>query len=248
MLPILITGSTQEDRLAKAKSIISGYKLPVASFNNHPDVLIINPKPSIKIIQVRQLQTFLSRKPYQAAIKVVIVAEAEKLTLAAQNCFLKTLEEPPSKSLIILGSQIPEQLLPTIISRCQIISLIPKDEIKLEPSLITNHKSLAATGQALITKLIKSSLGQRLLLIEPYEKSREEAIKFCEEMIVSLRKILINQELASPKIKPNFTRQQLLLMLKSLQLTLNLIKANVNVKLCLDNLVLNLPKDNEKVI
>lgn len=245
----LITGSTHDERLEKAKKIVTSYKpstrafgpsscrraqaegLQVTSLENHPDILLVNPAPSVGISQVRQLQKFLSRKPHQAKIKTVILPEAEKLTLPAQNAFLKTLEEPPAHSIIILCSQSKENLLPTIISRCQIIQLATKIE-KIDKSLIIYYSLL-------ITKLLNSKVGERLKLIEPYEKTREEAIKFCQEMILVLREILINDKV-NKKANLQLTTDNLQLIITSLQQTLNLLKANVNVKLCLDNFVLGL--------
>lgn len=221
----LIVGANFQTRLNHIEVLIKPYQLSLKQF--HPDLLIIEAKPSATINQIRQIQQFLSRKPYQAKIKVVIIPEAQKITLPAQNAFLKTLEEPPANSLIILCCQNQEQLIPTIISRCQIIALIAKSDIEIDRSLIT-HCSL------LITQFLKAGIGERLKLIEPYEKTREEAIKFCEDMIIVLRENLLkNNLLISPR--------QLTTILKSLQKSLIYLKANVNIKLVLDNFVIALP-------
>lgn len=258
MNSFLITGGDQQERLNKAKALISNFAGRVLLENN-PDLLIVKPDPSksllrggrmhssdggttsIGIKQVRALQKFLCRKPYQAKAKVVLIPEAEKLTLPAQNCFLKTLEEPPENSLIFLCCPYQDQLLPTIISRCQLIKLIPKSQIKISKSLITNYQSL-------ITKIAKASPGQRLKLIEPYTKSREEAIKFCQEMIVVLREVMM---LKAPRIrqladykntnKNNSSEVEEFRLIASFQKTLSLLQSNINVKLALENLVLNLP-------
>jgi DNA polymerase III gamma/tau subunit len=115
----LITATNYEERIEKAKKLV-GFWEP------HPDFLLIQAHPSISINDIRQIQKFLSRRPYQAKIKAVVLAEAELMTIPAQNAFLKTLEEPPANSLIVLGSQNQDQLLATIISRCQIINLKSK--------------------------------------------------------------------------------------------------------------------------
>jgi len=226
----LIVGGTNQERLNRAKAQISNFKFPISNFENNPDLLMVQPELSISIKQIRELQKFLSRKPYQAEIKVVIMPEAEKMTLPAQNSFLKTLEEPPENSLIILCCPNKDQLLSTIISRCQLIKLPPKSEIKLDKSLITNYSLL-------ITKILKSGAGKRLQLIEPYTKNREEAIKFCQEMIFVLRHklLLLSKKKSSDLLITNYS-----LLITQLQKAIGLLQANVNVKLSLENLALTL--------
>lgn len=74
---------------------------------------------SISIEEVRNAQRSLFYTPVEGKVKVLIVQDPEKMSLEAENCFLKTLEEPPKNSLLIFLSSEPEKLLPTIISRCQ---------------------------------------------------------------------------------------------------------------------------------
>ncbi|MFH1657562.1 MAG: DNA polymerase III subunit delta' [bacterium] len=106
----------------------------------HPDLSIIetetptenSSKKEIKITQIKKLQRELSLSPYQAKIKTVIVDEAENMNSEAQNCFLKTLEEPKGETILILIVEHPETLLPTILSRVEKIkfSSLPKKEIE----------------------------------------------------------------------------------------------------------------------
>ena len=74
---------------------------------------------SISIEEVRNAQRNLFYTPVEGKVKVLIVQEPEKMSIEAENCFLKTLEEPPKNSLLIFLSSEPEKLLPTIVSRCQ---------------------------------------------------------------------------------------------------------------------------------
>ncbi len=87
----------------------------------HPDVVLIEPgdNGSIKIEEVRHLQEKIAYKPFEGRVKVWIIDQAEKLTPQAANCLLKTLEEPPEHSLLILIASQASALLPTVISRCQ---------------------------------------------------------------------------------------------------------------------------------
>ncbi|MFC1698702.1 DNA polymerase III subunit delta', partial [Candidatus Omnitrophota bacterium] len=101
---------------------------------NHPDVFWIEPNKSnkISIDEIRGLQREIALKPFEGRCKVFTILQAQCLTEQAANSLLKTLEEPPGSSLIILTVTDLNQLLPTIISRCQIIklSLISQEELK----------------------------------------------------------------------------------------------------------------------
>ncbi len=93
----------------------------------HPDFFLLEPEKSspagrnafIKVEEIRELQKKLAYMPYEANTKVAIIDGAETMNLQAANTLLKTLEEPPSATIIILISSNPYQLLPTIVSRCQ---------------------------------------------------------------------------------------------------------------------------------
>ncbi|MBF0591867.1 MAG: DNA polymerase III subunit [Nitrospirae bacterium] len=92
----------------------------------HPDMRIITAEEGmIKIEQIREIEDFLSLTPIEWRAKVLIVDDADRLNLAAANAFLKTLEEPPAGSVIILLSAFEESLLDTIRSRCVIINFTP---------------------------------------------------------------------------------------------------------------------------
>lgn len=92
----------------------------------HPDVFFLEPQtgPSsreaaIKIDEIRELQKKLGFLPYEGRAKVVIIDGADRINPQAANAFLKTLEEPPTDTVIILITSNPQQLLPTVASRCQ---------------------------------------------------------------------------------------------------------------------------------
>ena len=79
----------------------------------------------IKIEAIRELQRKLAFLPYEAKVKVAIINNADLMNLQASNSFLKTLEEPPSSTILILISSQPFKILPTIISRCQTVQFQP---------------------------------------------------------------------------------------------------------------------------
>lgn len=103
--------------------------LPDSFTLNHPDVKVLattDLKHSIGIDEVRAVERFLIKKPLKSKENIVIIENANLLTLQAQNAILKTLEEPPKNSKIILETQNEKKLLPTILSRCKITKLMGK--------------------------------------------------------------------------------------------------------------------------
>ncbi|MEK6673304.1 MAG: DNA polymerase III subunit [Nitrospirota bacterium] len=91
--------------------------------NKHPDVSVIGPeKGEIRVEEIRAIEDALSYMPYEGNRKVVIIDEADSMNPSAANAFLKTLEEPPDKSLLILIAASPYRLPETIISRCSRIN------------------------------------------------------------------------------------------------------------------------------
>ena len=101
----------------------------------HPDVHLVgptppasNPKgaPAIRVENVRELERRAALKPAEAPWKVFIVDEAETMTGAAPQAFLKTLEEPPARTVIVLILSQVRALPATVLSRCQIVRFRPR--------------------------------------------------------------------------------------------------------------------------
>lgn len=87
--------------------------------HNHPDVLTLAPEgATIKIRQARQLIDQLANKPFEGKNRVVCLLSADTMTQEAQNCLLKTLEEPPARTRFGLFCEQPGRLLETVRSRC----------------------------------------------------------------------------------------------------------------------------------
>jgi len=97
-----------------------------ADSNAHPDLIKISPVSQwIQIQDVRDVLSEIGLRPYEARHRVVIIEPAEQLNKPSANALLKTLEEPPEGSIIVLVSHKPGLILPTIVSRCQIIRFSP---------------------------------------------------------------------------------------------------------------------------
>ncbi len=92
----------------------------------HPDITVLIPDgDEIKIDMIRKIEEVLFLKAFEGKKKVVIIDDAEAMNINAANAFLKTLEEPPSDSLILLISSNPDSLPDTIRSRCTTIRFYP---------------------------------------------------------------------------------------------------------------------------
>ena len=87
----------------------------------HPDVHWVRPESKLRIItidQMRELMAEVHLKPTEAQFKAAVIVGADRLNAAAANAFLKTLEEPPARSILILLSTEPQRILETMLSRC----------------------------------------------------------------------------------------------------------------------------------
>jgi DNA polymerase III subunit delta' len=107
----------------------------------HLDVIVIEPgdSGSIKIEQVRDAIDRADYRPFEGKRRVVVIDHADALVPQAQNALLKTLEEPPSASIFILVSAMPDALLPTVLSRCPRLRFGPLSAADVAGALVANH-------------------------------------------------------------------------------------------------------------
>ena len=102
----------------------------------HPDVLLYQPdKNLIRIAAMRALNREVHFRPFEGRLRFFIIDQAETLTEEAANCILKTVEEPPETSRIVLISAFPHRLLPTIRSRCQLFPFRALDRKEIQAYL-----------------------------------------------------------------------------------------------------------------
>jgi DNA polymerase-3 subunit delta' len=112
---------------------------------------------SLKIEQVRDLERQVALAPYEARYRTPILLRFHEATLAAQNALLKTLEEPPAQVILLLTADSADWLLPTIVSRCQVLALRPLPTALVEQALIERWGIEAARA-----RLLASLSGGRL--------------------------------------------------------------------------------------
>lgn len=122
----------------------------------HPDIHMVEPPKDKKTIGVEQLRGVIeevSVKAFEDGAKVMIFPEAEKMTPPAQNCLLKTLEEPPEGTVFFLVTDKPSALLSTIVSRCRTIRFHPL-------SAADCAKRLVALGESEKTALARARMAE----------------------------------------------------------------------------------------
>lgn len=128
--------------------------------SNHPDSMILEPENNvIKIEQIRNMQEKISEKPIVSKKKVYIIVDSDCMTKEAQNCLLKTLEEPPEYATIILTTANESKLLNTIKSRCIKVKFngLLENEINqyLEQNeIVVNEENYIKISQGSIGKLL----------------------------------------------------------------------------------------------
>ena len=134
----------------------------------HPDVRIIGVgsgdeeganRRDIRIEQVRDIESFLNLTPYEGVCKVVVVDGAELMNTAAANALLKTLEEPPGDSLLLLLTASEDALLPTIRSRCSALYLKPAAKSELQERLARDYDADPDLAER-VARISRGCIGQ----------------------------------------------------------------------------------------
>jgi DNA polymerase-3 subunit delta' len=234
----------------------------------HPDLILIEPKErEIKIAQIRELIQKLSLKSYSAPFKVAIIDQAHLMTRDSQNSFLKTLEEPKGRTLLILITETPERLLPTILSRCEIVKFSPVKEAEIKSYLRKKISDkdweeaskfcLGRPGEAvdfasepeklenrkkIIRELIKVSNSG---LASRFQSAKElAALSNLREILsiwLSYFRTLLLSKVKEPELYPNYSFPKLKNILGQIQNTNFLISTtNINQRLALEILMLEL--------
>jgi DNA polymerase-3 subunit delta' len=109
-------------------------------WTDHPDVgLVVRPKRVLRVEQMRHIEKEANFRPFEGKARVFLIDEAEKLNDNSANALLKVLEEPPKTSHLILITARPAMLLPTILSRCQMIRFSPLTPAEIETHLTKNN-------------------------------------------------------------------------------------------------------------
>ncbi len=142
----------------------------------HPDVLLIEPEGvNIKVDQVRQLQKDLAYRPYEGKRRVCILTAADRMAPNMSNILLKTLEEPPLHTVIVLLGNNSRLILPTILSRCQLIRFNPLP-VPLVSQWLTENKGLDEAEAHRLASLSEGSPGKALEIQEEIRQIQREPL------------------------------------------------------------------------
>jgi len=236
----------------------------------HPDLIFISPEEKeIQISQIRKLSWKLSLKPYSAPLKVALIDKAHCLNQEAQNSLLKTLEEPKGEALLILITENPQILFPTIISRCEIIKFNPVENSEIEKYLkkqeigqqrlkeiinlaagkpgaaidfLQNPEKLEAQKKLKekLTEIIQSELFLRFQYAKALSDDSVNLKEVLEVWLSFLREALISKIKGKESLK-DYSIPQLKNALERIQTTNYLISTtNVNRRLALEVLLMHL--------
>lgn len=206
--------------------------------NNHPDVFLVEPdRNAIRIEQTRKLISKLFLEKFEGEYKIAILQGCEAMRDEAANNLLKTLEEPPEHTVFLLLTESESSVLPTVRSRCRIVNLRGEGIDALDDE---NRQQYLQQAEQLLQGLSVLPLYKVLRLTAEWEKDREEALAF----VGALSHVLMGA------FKSSFGREgefflsaqpaAILKAAEQTQTAMEQLKANVNMKACLDMLFLRL--------
>ncbi|HXX53365.1 MAG TPA: AAA family ATPase [Thermodesulfovibrionales bacterium] len=152
----------------------------------HPDLLVIAPeKGEIRVDEIRRVGGALSLKPYEGRRKIVIIDDAHAMNQSAANAFLKTLEEPPEESLLVLVTPHPDKLPETIRSRCSQITFSPLSSDMCEKVIREVHGKHGKRPEVIsgLPTMVKLCMGRPGLAFSSDRlKERDRCITLLERM------------------------------------------------------------------
>jgi len=221
----------------------------------HPDFREVEPERGlISIEKIREAQEWLSLAPMEGKRKVLLVNEAHTMNREAANAFLKSLEEPPPSSTIILITSRASQLLPTILSRCQILRFAPLTDREVKEILVekgidpSQAEEIVPMAQGSAGKALELALGKGKELLDyaqelyqgtlsplsateyrPWKREKEEVLK-----LLSFLRTMLKRDMERGEELPSiWERHKLLARVEE-----NLYQYNLNPQLTLEYLEL----------
>jgi DNA polymerase III subunit delta' len=187
----------------------------------HPDVVTIEPgeSGSIKIEQLRDVIDQSQYRPFEGRRRVVIIDEADAAGADAQSALLKTLEEPPSASVFILVSSMPDALLPTVLSRCPRLRFGPLTPGEVAHVLRRDHgyseqdaRAAAADADGSVGRALQSQSDDLTGAREDAERILQAAARDSDPV----RRVKLALDLMEGKRTPAEDRNRLAVRLRSL--------------------------------
>jgi DNA polymerase III subunit delta' len=257
------------------------------SIMQHPDLLVVQAEQvggMLKVDQVRELQRFLSLSPYEARYRFALLLRFEEANPNAANALLKSLEEPSPQVILVLTAESAESLLPTIVSRCEVIRLAPlpvntavegiSNLLNIPPdrARLLAHLSNGRPGYAIQLQenpeslekrqdwldehreLLKSNRAARFTFADALAKDKESMRQVLLVWLSYWRDVLLlssgtsapitnlDRESEIQELADRFGLRQAYDAITSLERTLHLMERNINTRLALEVLLLDLPR------
>ncbi len=189
------------------------------------DLTTITPDtPSIGIEIIRDMQKHIHFKPLKGEKKLIVIEQAQSLTSEAQNALLKILEEPPLHTYFFLSATSDDAFLPTVLSRCKVITLEDEEEH------ITEETEEAFLH--IFQNLTHDTIAFKLSLAEKVSSDKSKAKEWLENMITILRKKMLKN--------PEEGREVVLVLEKLQEAHTIMQTTNVNLRLLLEHTFLTI--------
>ncbi|MEQ1765090.1 MAG: DNA polymerase III subunit delta', partial [Pyrinomonadaceae bacterium] len=175
-----------------------GEDCDVVFLSDHPDVGMVVPyKRNLRVGAIRELEREAHFRPFEADKRIFIINDADKMNDSSANALLKTLEEPPATTYLILVTSRPDALLQTIRSRCQNIRFAPVAATAIEELLVSTGKFLPDDA-SLAARVSGGSVGKALALgMESFRETRESMVEVIRAGSISgnISSMLLTSEL-----------------------------------------------------
>jgi len=253
----------------------------------YSDLLVVQAEQeggTLKVDQIRELQRSLALAPYQGRYKVALLLRFEEAHASAMNALLKTLEEPAPQVVILLTADSPENLLPTIVSRCEVLRLRPlsleqvsqglqdRSGLLPEKARLLAHISGGRPGLAFrfiqqperleqravwlndLERMLHASLLERFTEAEALAKDKENLRNILLVWLSYWRDVTMKSAGASAPVT-NLDRLEAISalgdrldlpaagrMAGSLERAVDLLDRNINPRLVMENLMLDMPR------
>jgi DNA polymerase-3 subunit delta' len=174
-----------------------GEDYDVVFLSDHPDVGMVVPyKRNLRVGAIRELEREAHFRPFEADKRIFIINDADKMNDSSSNALLKTLEEPPATTYLILVTSRPDALLQTIRSRCQNIRFAPVASTAIADLLSTGKFS--PDDASLAARVSGGSVGKALGLdIHWFRQVRESMVEVIRAALLSgsISSMLLTSEL-----------------------------------------------------
>lgn len=178
-------------------------------WGEHTDLGLVRPfNRMIRIDPMREIDREANFLPYEGRARVFLIEDADRLNEQSSNALLKTLEEPPSTSHLILLTSHPASLLATIRSRCQVVRFSPLSSAEIEAHLTRNDKKLSPDDVRLLARVARGSMGRALSTdLAAYRQQREAMLDVLGALTLSedrTRLLRGSEELTDAKRKDEY--------------------------------------------